>query len=547
VTGAEALLRALGAMGVDSIFASPGSDWAPLWEALALQKPEFPRYISSRHEETAVAMALGYAKATGKLPAVVLHTTVGSLHAAMLLRAALHERMPMVVLAGESIAFSEPPAQPVGRQWLRLLTDTGGPARLMEPCVKWSYGLNSAVILPQTVQRACQLAMAAPKGPVFVSVPIELLVQTMAGDPPPAALPMAPTANPAGIDELARALGAARNPVILTEEAGKDPRAVTQLVALAEALGAPVFDAWQPYYVNFPRDHPLYGGVVAEDMAAVLKDADAVLLVDAVAPWHPPSSIADKKTYVLGEDPLHSQLPYWGYRADLILPGDTASSLAALVKQLKPASRPFRKVVRQDLSVEAGAVITTRWVARELNEILPRDAILVDETITHRLELVRLVDKLGAGGFYEASYGGLGAGLGLALGVKYAQPARPVVIAIGDGAFHYNPVVASFGASQEHRLPILVLLFSNAGYLSQRNDVLNYYPKGAAAQTQKFAGTTITPAPDYSAIARAYGGYGEKVEQPRDVRAALQRGFDAVAKGQLALIDLVLEPVSRAA
>jgi acetolactate synthase-1/2/3 large subunit len=369
----------------------------------------------------------------------------------------------------------------------------------------------------------------------------------MAGDPPPAALPMAPTANPAGIDELARALGAARNPVILTEEAGKDPRAVTQLVALAEALGAPVFDAWQPYYVNFPRDHPLYGGVVAEDMAAVLKDADAVLLVDAVAPWHPPSSIADKKTYVLGEDPLHSQLPYWGYRADLILPGDTASSLAALVKQLKPASRPFRKVVRQVLTVEASAVITTRWVARELNEILPRDAILVDETITHRLELVRLVDKLGAGGFYEASYGGLGAGLGLALGVKYAQPARPVVIAIGDGAFHYNPVVASFGASQEHRLPILVLLFSNAGYLSQRNDVLNYYPKGAAARTQKFAGTTITPAPDYSAIARAYGGYGEKVEEPREVRAALQRGFDAVANGQLALIDLVLEPVSRAA
>src|SRR3989475_10346462 len=106
--GAEALLRTLRAMGVERIFASPGSDWAPLWEALAkLHCPDVPEYLSTRHEETAVGMATGYAKATGKLPAVVLHTTVGALHATMGVRAALHERIPMVVLAGESIGFAE--------------------------------------------------------------------------------------------------------------------------------------------------------------------------------------------------------------------------------------------------------------------------------------------------------------------------------------------------------------------------------------------------------------------------------------------------------
>src|SRR5262252_8285099 len=133
MSGAEALLKVLKSMGVERIYASPGSDWAPLWEALAAPKAEkeFPQYISSRHEETALAMAMGYAKATGKLPAVVLHTTVGALHGAMLMRAALHERIPMVVLAGESIAFSEPPGYGIGPQWLRLLTDTGGPARLV--------------------------------------------------------------------------------------------------------------------------------------------------------------------------------------------------------------------------------------------------------------------------------------------------------------------------------------------------------------------------------------------------------------------------------
>src|SRR5258705_5970347 len=94
-------------MGVEAIFASPGSDWAPLWEALAADSWWAPRYISSRHEETALGMAMGYAKATGKLPAVVLHTTVRSVHGAMILRAALHERIAMVVLAGESIRFAQ--------------------------------------------------------------------------------------------------------------------------------------------------------------------------------------------------------------------------------------------------------------------------------------------------------------------------------------------------------------------------------------------------------------------------------------------------------
>src|SRR5215813_10157613 len=136
LSGAEAFLRVLGRMGVERIFASPGSEWSPVWEYLA--KPyaagEIPAYLSSRHEEVAVAMASGYAKASGKLPAVMIHTTVGALHATMALRAALHERVPMVVLAGESVGFAEEPGQDPGQQWLRLLTDIGGPARLVERC-----------------------------------------------------------------------------------------------------------------------------------------------------------------------------------------------------------------------------------------------------------------------------------------------------------------------------------------------------------------------------------------------------------------------------
>ena len=540
--GAEAILRALGAMGVERIFASPGSDWAPLWEALARPHAaeEFPQYVSVRHEETAVAMASGYAKATGRLPAVVLHTTVGTLHATMALRIAKHERVPMVVMAGESATFSESPSSKIGRQWLRLLTDLGGPARLAEPSVKWSLGLNSSLLLAQTVQRACQLAMGAPRGPVFLSVPIEYLMETMAHALPPApALPSPPAADPSALDALARQLGEAKRALIITEEAGRDPATVGALVALAETLGAPVAEAWQPYYVNFPRDHPLYAGVAVENMKSLVDEADAVLLAECVMPWHPPSSLpkAGTKVFVLGEDPLRSNLPYWGVRADMVVPGELRTTLEGLRARLgnrgqSPISR------RRDLP-KATEGMNNAWIAEKLNLAMQRDAVVVNETITHRLELVQRLTKLAPGGFYEASFGGLGMGLSLALGVKHAQPGRPVIATIGDGAFHYNPVPACFGASQELDLPIMVVLFDNAGYLSQKTDVLNYYPQGSAVQTGRFAGTAITPRPEYAKLAEAYGGYGEKVSSPRDVAAALERGLEQAQK-RLALIHMVL-------
>jgi len=556
MTGAEAVLRVLRSMGVERIFASPGSDWAPLWEALArpYQPGEVPEYISSRHEETAIGMASGYAKATGKLPAVVIHTTVGALHATMGLRAALHERVPMVVLAGESVSFAEPPAPPAGRQWLRVLTDMGGPARLVQDTVKWSFGLNAANILPHTIQRACQLAMSAPRGPVFVSVPTEMLMETMSAEAPAvAAMPSVPVANEDAIAEVAAALSAAKKPVIITEELGRNVHAVPELVRLAEALGAPVLDGWHGDYVNFPRDHPLYAGVAVEPVHDLVRDADFIFLAEAVAGWHPASAVRGTKVAALGEDPLHSHLPFWGFRADYLLQGDAELTLRVLTSKIKGQRRASNHGWAQrkaDLVAKAretgdGQVITAAWAAHELNAVMPADSILVNETISHRGEICRLVDRLKPGGFVESSYGGLGMGLGTALGVKNAHPGKPVVLAIGDGSFYYNPVVAAFGACQELKLPLLVVLFDNQGYFSQKNDVVREYPNGWAVRTNKFAGTSITPMPDYAMLAKAFGGHGEKVEKPRDVRAALERGFKAVAKGQLALVHLVLAPVNR--
>src|SRR5574342_44956 len=207
LTGAETLLRVLAHMGVERIFASPGSEWAPVWEAIARatgQSEGVPQYITSRHEEIAVGMASGYAKASGKLPAVMIHTTVGALHATMAMRGALHEQVPMVVFAGESIGFGEDEGPDVGGQWGSHLGDMGGPAKLVDHTVKWSFGVNTKSILPATIQRACRLAMAGPRGPVFVSLPMEHLFETMTKDVP-SELGTAPlaTADLKGIEELA--------------------------------------------------------------------------------------------------------------------------------------------------------------------------------------------------------------------------------------------------------------------------------------------------------------------------------------------------------
>jgi len=566
-SGAGALLKLLRRAGVERIFASPGSEWSPLYEALAAPHGagEIPDYLSTRHEETAVAMASGYAKIAGKLPAVVIHTTVGALHAAMALRAALHERVPMVVLTGESIAFGEAPGHDPGHQWLRLLADVGGPAALVERCVKFSHGANAVALLPRVIERACQLAMAEPQGPVFVSVPMEFMFEEVALDGRPAVAHVpAPQAPLDAIERVAGELASAKAPVIVSEELGRNPRAVEQLVAIAELLAAPVLETWNIGYANFPRTHPLYAGAGGTDLVAeYVRDSDCVLLVETVVPWHPPSALPRPGTKViaLGGDPLQSNLVVSGARADLIAAGDIESALALLRQRLAqriPSGtrnaaierwRTRHEERRRAQREEARALrdrkpIDTRWVAIELDEVLPRDAIVVSETITHRRPLHRYLSRVEPGRFFEGCYGGLGTGTGTALGAKVAMRDRPVVLLTGDGAFNYNPVLAALGASQEHGLPILIVVFNNFGYLSQKSGVPTHFPDGWAVKSKRFAGTSIAPSPDYAGLAPLFGGHGERVEDPGEVRPALERGLAAIADGRLAILDVRLAPTN---
>jgi acetolactate synthase I/II/III large subunit len=562
MTGADTLLRVLAQMGIDRIFSSPGSEWAPVWEAFAKAKAQsegVPLYISSRHEEVAVGMASGYAKSTGKLPAVMIHTTVGALHATMALRGALHEQIPMVVFTGESLGFGEEAGPDVGAQWLGALADIGGPARLVERCVKWSYGVNAKSLLPSTIQRACQLAMSAPKGPVFVSLPMEYLFDKMTKNATAenVAIP-APVADPAAVEDLAALLAGAKNPLIITEEAGRDPAVVEKLVELAELLGAGVVESRASSYVNFPRTHPLHAGFEPQEF---LQEADAILLLGVVVPWHPASKKLNPATKiaVLSDNPLRSELPYWGFPVSQIVTGEVDRSMKHLLDAVKrkltkgnnDAARraetwrgrhEARRASWKEDAVrrQEQKPLDTRWVTYELSQVIPPDAIVVEETITHRLSIHRYLDMLKPGSFFAGCIGGLGTGTGTALGVKAANPKRPVLCLIGDGAFNYDPGLAALGVCQEHNLPIMIVLYNNYGYHSQKSGVPRFFPDGFAVKNQDFIGISINPSPDYAMIARAFEGYGEKVEEPGEVRAALQRGLKALAGGQMALIDVRL-------
>ena len=563
LTGAEAFLRVLTEMGVERIFASPGSEWSPVWEALADPSAnDHPVYMSTRHEETAIGMASGYAKATGKLPAVMIHTTVGALHATMGMRGALHEQVPMVVFAGESVGFGEDEGPDVGGQWASHLGDMGGPAKLVEDTVKWSFGVNTKSILPATVQRACRLAMAGPRGPVFVSLPMEHLFDTMTRNVA-SGLGSAPlaTADPGGIKQLADMLAEAKNPVIVAEDAGRTTKAVDCLLEIAELLGCPVVETRSTGSINMPRTHPLHCGYNPQQAVA---GSDMIFLAAVIAPWHPASITPspDAKVAMLDENPHRIELPFYGFQCDLCLAGDVETSLERLLAELqeritkgdtgrsaraaelKTSNDTRRQQWRDDaLALSNQKPMDTKWVAHELSQALPADAMVVEETITHRSAIHQYLDNLKPGSFFAGCVGGLGTGLSTALGVKAANPGRPVICLIGDGSFNYDPVPAVYGAAQEHNLPFLTIMFNNQGYLSQKTGVPKYYPDGHAVKTNNYSGLHIGPCPEYSKIIEAFGGYGERVEEPGDVRNAIERGLEALKNGQSALLDVRLKPV----
>lgn len=563
----DAILEVFRGYGAEYIFSSPGSEWAPVWEALARAKAEDrgPIYLNTRHEDLAVSMAAGYQRQSGKLAVVLLHTGVGTLHGGMALRAALIERVPMVVLTGETAGFGETPGYQPGAHWQHQLSDIGGPAAIARPFVKRATTVTSREVLLGMIQEACRLALTAPQGPVLVSVPCEYVFDNSPVAESRCTPPPLPTrADSSALEQLARQLVQAEHPVLLTETAGRNPANVPLLVELAETLGMPVAEALNPVFLNFPRNHPLHQG---HDSKTLLENADVVLLAGARSPWYPVSNAPkNARVFLMDNDPGHDVTPYWAFPLDQVFGGDLNASLRELtaqVRQLVAADGGKAAVARERLShwqkeheqqyeqSRARALaqaerkpMDARWAAHVIGQVLPADTIVAEETITHGGVLLRYLAKHVPGTYQSCTAGGLGVGLGLALGMKVAEPDRLVAAIVGDGAFNYNPVLQAFGFAEQFRTPILIVVMENQGYVAMKRGLINAYPDGWAKRTSTYFGTEIEPTPNYTGITQACGGYGERVEDPGMLEGALRGAIEHVQGGQLSLLHLVLDPWS---
>jgi len=339
---------------------------------------------------------------------------------------------------------------------------------------------------------------------------------------------------------------------------------VSSLVEFVDLLSMPVFET--PGYMNFPTDHPLHMGY---SIAPYTAESDLILIIDSSSwpPWYPPTSIRDTskaKIVFMDLDPLQNRYPSYTYPADMLVTADSALALPALVEAIEPKlagsldrlqerrdawAAEYRRLreewKREALEAKDDVPIDPKWLCYCINEVLDEGTITVHETITHGGIVHRYVEgnRVRTGSHFAATgpvaHSGLGQGLGVSLGVKLAKPDKTVIALEGDGSFNYNPVHACFGLSQEYGLPFLTVIFDNLSYAAMKQHS-RFYPEGWSVKEGRYYGVAI-PKPNYAKLAEAFGGYGETVEDPSEIRPALLRALENVKEGRLALLDVILK------
>jgi acetolactate synthase-1/2/3 large subunit len=346
----------------------------------------------------------------------------------------------------------------------------------------------------------------------------------------------------------------AKSAVIVTETAGRDPKAFSALVELADLLAIAVINGRVNAYANFPTNHPLYLGM---GRYKAIEAADLVLLVGARAPWYPPRRRPTSgKIVAIHENPLKGDMAYQNLHADYYLEGDIAESLALLIAATKSAKIDAAAVSarRQRWTREHDNYVAELRAAREkaqngsaidplsllgaLGEVMSADTIYVDETITHSPLIRQHLPQTTPQSFFRGS-GGLGQGIGTALGIKLAAPTRPVALLIGDGSFLYNPIIQALGASKRHELPIIIVVLNNRKYEAMRKGHVHHYPDGASASKDLHFGVTID-GPDYEQLGSHFGFHGQRVENRAELEGALQSALAASKGGRTAIVNVIV-------
>ena len=565
--GGDAVLQAATDLGADYIFSSAGSEWAPVWEALARRDAAGgpgPRYLDLTHETLAVAMATGYANVTGRGQMVLLHAAAGLLQGANAIHGALLTGVPMVICSGESTGYGDAAGADPGSQWYRNLSVVGGPQSVAAPFTKWSNAAADIGVLYGMLKRAGELAAQAPAGPVYVNTPVEVLLAPWrpAGvSADVSAAPVARVSNTVAVREdiefAVRLLAAAQRPVLAVETAGRDPEAFAALVELAELLAIPVVEPQSAVSSSFPRSHPSHAG---GELAPLAADADLVVLLGCRSPWYPPSNKPGNATVlVIDEVPHRPHMAYQVLTADYYVGGAMAPTLRAIIGRLHEwgideeavtsrraklaaafaKSEAARHAAESKALTAAEGPVDPVAVAATLRELIGGDALVIDETITHSRVITRHL-MAGAPGRYSYVQGGLGQGLGVALGAKLAAGDRLVVQTVGDGTWLYNPVPQGLMAAAQYGLPLLVVVFNNKKYLSMRFNLTRAYPEGSYVRDGAGYGVDLSAQPDAASVAAACGAAGFTVTTTPELAPTLEKAIATVRAGQTAVVNVHL-------
>ena len=558
---AEAYLELLAARGVEYLFANAGTDFAPLIEAYArraAQGQTSPRPITVPHEVPAVAMAHGYAMVSGRPQALMVHVIMGAANALGGIINAARANVPILFTAGRT-PITE--AGTLGSRdrpihWAQESFDQGA---MLREFVKWDYELRTFDQLETVVDRALAITRTEPQAPVYLSLPREVLGQRQEvfeySDPSRLQVPGPVLPAPEEIERAATLLANARHPVIVTKAVGRDPGAVPALVALAEALGAPVVEDAYRTHMNFPQDHRLHGGF---DIVPYLAEADVILVAEADAPWYPHLSTprAEARVIQVGLDPLFARYPIRGFPADVGLAGQPRLTLSALAERVgrqidarAVAARRAGHERAHDARREAAAARATAlaaaqpmhmaWVSRCVGELVDEQTILVNE---YDFDCTQGLFTRPGSYFGSSPAGGLGWGLGAALGAKLASPESTVICCVGDGSYIFGAPTAAHFVSRAYDLPVLYVIFNNRTWNAVKRAVQTHAPDGWAVRTGEMPLTALEPAPEYEFVCRASGGYAERVEEPAALPAALHRALRVVRDSRRqALLNVICQ------
>ena len=552
-SGGAALLARLKTLGIDWIFANSGTDFPPIIEGLAEARAkgmDLPQAITVPHETAAVAMAHGAFFGSGRAQAVMVHTNVGLANAAIGAINARADNVPMLLFSGRTPTTERgrfgSRTVPIG--WGQEMRDQT--ALVREAC-KWDYELRLPEQITELVDRAHGIANSVPRGPVYVSLPREVLCeQVPATEARPQMQPAVSAARHADIEAAADLIAEARNPVIFAQRGAGSEAAFAALSRMVETWAIPVSHYWA-VQLAVPTDAPMAAG---PDPAPLLAEADVVVVLDALAPWAPDQHgpAPEARVIQIGQDPLFSQTPIRNFRSDLSLPGDLGENILALAAALDrrdPGDRAARHAALAARNAESwkardaavardsdGPALTKRWISAELAKVArDRDATLFAE-LGAQLPYMRLASPHA---WYESPHsGGLGYGFPAALGYKLAQPDRLTIATLGDGSYIFANPVACHQVAEALGLSLLVILLNNGEWGAVRASVTGLYPGGHAAAANAVPLTDLGPSPDFAQVAQASRAWARRVEDPAGFTAALDEALAHVtANNGLALID----------